>query len=83
MALRFNALYPRRAIDVTPTPAEIRDRATWVVEHFEGKMWQGTAVFSAGRRSRHRSALRRWRELGGRLSSQQASEPVQRHCRQV
>ena len=26
---------PDRPIEVTPTPAEVRDRAVWVVEHFE------------------------------------------------
>jgi RNA-directed DNA polymerase len=30
---------------VTPTEAEIRDRAVWVVEHFEGEMAQGSAFF--------------------------------------
>lgn len=42
---RFNSCFPDRKIEVTPTPAEIRDRAVWVVEHFEGEMAQGSAFF--------------------------------------
>jgi len=45
MALRFNAVYPERRITVVPTLAEIRDRAVWVVEHFEGEFAQGSAFF--------------------------------------
>lgn len=45
IALRFNKCFPWRPIKVTPTPAEIRDRAVWVVEHSER---QGTAFFLKG-----------------------------------
>jgi S1-C subfamily serine protease len=45
IAVRFNACFPNREIKVTPTATEIRDRAVWVVEHFEGDMAQGTAFF--------------------------------------
>lgn len=45
IAVRFNASFPNRKIQVTPTEAEIRDRAVWVVEHFEGEMAQGSAFF--------------------------------------
>ena len=48
MALRFNAAFPDRKIDVSPTAQEIRDRSTWVIEHFEGKWWQGSAFFLEG-----------------------------------
>ena len=45
ITLRFNKCFPMRPIKVTPTPAEIRDRAVWVVEHPEH---QGTAFFLNG-----------------------------------
>ncbi len=45
ITLRFNKCFPTRPIKVTPTPAEILDRAVWVVEHSEG---QGTAFFLKG-----------------------------------
>jgi S1-C subfamily serine protease len=45
IAVRFNASFPDRKIEVTPTAAEVRDRAVWVVEHFEGEMAQGSAFF--------------------------------------
>jgi RNA-directed DNA polymerase len=45
IAIRFNANFPDRTIEVTPTAAEIRDRAVWVIEHFEGEMAQGSAFF--------------------------------------
>jgi len=45
IALRFNNVFPDRAIAVTPTVAEIRERAVWVVEHYEGKCAQGSAFF--------------------------------------
>src|SRR3569832_122283 len=41
IAVRFNASFPNDRIQVTPTEAEIRERAVWVVEHFEGEMAQG------------------------------------------
>ena len=45
ITLRFNKCFPARPIKVTPTLAEIRDRAVWVVEHSE---IQGTAFFLKG-----------------------------------
>lgn len=42
ITLRFNKCFPARPIKVTPTPAEIRDRAVWVIDH-PGN--QGTAFF--------------------------------------
>jgi len=45
IAVRFNASFPRRKIEVTPTVEEVRDRAVWVVEHFEGEGAQGSAFF--------------------------------------
>jgi retron-type reverse transcriptase len=45
ITLRFNKCLPMRPIEVTPTPAEIRDRAVWVVEH---PQHQGTAFFLNG-----------------------------------
>lgn len=45
IAIRFNASFPNRKIEVTPTASDVRDRAVWVVEHFEGEMAQGSAFF--------------------------------------
>lgn len=45
IAVRFNASFPELKIEVTPTAAEVRDRAVWVVEHFEGEMAQGSTFF--------------------------------------
>ncbi|GMV62806.1 MAG: hypothetical protein AMXMBFR74_19740 [Parvibaculum sp.] len=45
VAVRFSNSFPERKIEVAPTAAEIRDRAVWVVEHFEGDMAQGSAFF--------------------------------------
>lgn len=45
ITLRFNKCFPTRPIKVTPTPAEIRNRAVWVVDHAEA---QGTAFFLKG-----------------------------------
>ena len=45
ITLRFNKCFPTRPIEMTPTPDEIRDRAVWVAEHFEGEMAQGSAFF--------------------------------------
>ena len=45
LAIRFNASFPDRKIAVIPTVAEVRDRAVWLVEHFEGEMAQGSAFF--------------------------------------
>lgn len=47
LAIRFNASFPERAIEVAPTVEELRDRSVWVVEHaasFE-TMSQGSAFF--------------------------------------
>jgi len=48
LAVRFNKIFPGNEIKVVPTGNEIRDRAVWVVEHFEGDMAQGTAFFLKG-----------------------------------
>src|SRR5262249_21669344 len=48
IAVRFNASFPDREIEVMPTVAEVRDRAVWVAEHFEGEMAQGSAFFLKG-----------------------------------
>lgn len=48
VAVRFNSAFPDRKIEVVPTRAEVRDRAVWVVEHFEGDFSQGTAFFLKG-----------------------------------
>lgn len=46
IAVRFNACFPERVIEVEPTTAEIRDRSVWVVEYGVGKkMFQGSAFF--------------------------------------
>lgn len=45
IAVRFNTSFTERKIEVTPTADEVRDRAVWVVEHFEGDMAQGSAFF--------------------------------------
>jgi S1-C subfamily serine protease len=45
IALRFNKSFPAHPIKVAPTPAEIRDRAVWVVEDSEAR---GTAFFLKG-----------------------------------
>ena len=45
IARRFNQSFRELKIEVTPTAAEVRDRAAWVVEHFEGDWAQGTAFF--------------------------------------
>lgn len=46
IALRFNKCFPSHPIKVTPTPAEIRDRAVWVVD--DPPKCQGTAFFLKG-----------------------------------
>ena len=48
IAIRFNKSFPDHKIEVIPTRAEVRDRAVWVVEHFEGNMAQGSAFFLNG-----------------------------------
>jgi len=45
MAERFNRCFPDRAIKIEPTKVEIRDRAVWVIEDFEGDISQGSAFF--------------------------------------
>ena len=45
VALRFNNCLPEHKLVVNPTFDEIRDRAVWIVEHFDGDMAQGTAFF--------------------------------------
>lgn len=46
ITLRFNACFPKRLINLKPTPAEIRARAVWVVDLPPKK--QGTAFFLKG-----------------------------------
>ncbi len=50
ITLRYNKCFPSRPINVTPTKAEILDRAVWVVENFDvdGSGVQGTAFFLKG-----------------------------------
>ena len=48
ITLRFNECFPKCPIQVTPTPAEILDRAVWVVEHHGEEGMQGTAFFLKG-----------------------------------
>src|SRR3990167_6262201 len=45
LAKRFNLLFPKAPIGIEPTPAEVRDRAVWVIEHSGPKGRQGTAFF--------------------------------------
>lgn len=44
-AARYNLSFPTEPIRVSPTRAQIRERAIWVIEHFEGKFAQGSAFF--------------------------------------
>ncbi|NJR77499.1 RNA-directed DNA polymerase [Sphingomonas sp. OV641] len=48
MASRFNRSFPDRALTIQPTRDEIRDRAVWLVEHWENGGDQGTAFFLRG-----------------------------------
>lgn len=45
IASRFNKAFPALAIQVQPTPGEVRDRAVWIIEHWEATGDQGTAFF--------------------------------------
>lgn len=45
MASRFNTAFPSLALKIVPTQLEIRDRAVWLIEHWEGTGSQGTAFF--------------------------------------
>ncbi len=45
IAARFKSSFPTQPIKVSPTRAQIRSRAVWVIEHFEGKFAQGSAFF--------------------------------------
>lgn len=45
LAIRFNVAYPDRLIEVLPTPQEVRDRSTWIVETDSA---MGTAFFLKG-----------------------------------
>ncbi|MFD1745025.1 reverse transcriptase domain-containing protein [Rhizobium helianthi] len=45
IAARYNASFPTQPIKVSPTKAQFRSRAVWVIEHFEGKFAQGSAFF--------------------------------------
>lgn len=44
-AARYNSSFTTQPIKVSPTRAQIRSRAVWVIEHFEGKFAQGSAFF--------------------------------------
>ncbi|MBP2460508.1 S1-C subfamily serine protease [Rhizobium sp. PvP014] len=48
IAARYNLSFPTQHIRVSPTPAQVRSRAVWVIEHFEGKFAQGSAFFLKG-----------------------------------
>ncbi len=48
MASRFNRSFPDQALTIQPTREEIRDRAVWLVEHWENGGDQGTAFFLRG-----------------------------------
>jgi hypothetical protein len=48
LAARFNVKFPQYAIKLQPTRDEVRKRAVWVIEHFEGKFAQGSAFFLRG-----------------------------------
>ncbi len=48
LAGRFNLKFPAHAIKLQPTKDEVRNRAVWVIEHWEGKFAQGTAFFLRG-----------------------------------
>ncbi len=48
IARRFNGCYPEMKIETVPTAKEVRNRAVWVIEHFEGDWAQGTAFFLKG-----------------------------------
>lgn len=48
IAIRFNANFASRKVDVAPTEKEIRDRAVWVVEHWIGKTEKGEDKFAQG-----------------------------------
>ncbi|TCU13730.1 reverse transcriptase domain-containing protein [Rhizobium sullae] len=45
LAGRYNIKFPARAIKLQPTRDEVRKRAVWVIEHFEGEFAQGSAFF--------------------------------------
>lgn len=47
IASRFNKSFPDNAITVAPSPAEVRDRAVWIVED-PTAITQGTAFFLQG-----------------------------------
>ena len=45
IANRFNKSFSEQPIALAATGSEVRDRAVWVVEHYEGEMSQGSAFF--------------------------------------
>ncbi|KQN14092.1 hypothetical protein [Sphingomonas sp. Leaf30] len=47
MASRFNRSFPTLALEIQPTRSEVRERAVWLIEHWEGTGDQGTAFFMA------------------------------------
>jgi S1-C subfamily serine protease len=48
VASRFNAAFPPLALDILPSPQEIRERSVWLIEHWETGGDQGTAFFMKG-----------------------------------
>ncbi|WHO74875.1 reverse transcriptase domain-containing protein [Rhizobium sp. BT03] len=45
LASRFNNSFPSNKIKLSATPEEVRERAVWVLEHWEGECAQGSAFF--------------------------------------
>lgn len=48
MASRFNRSFPALALGIQPSRSEVRERAVWLIEHWEGTGDQGTAFFMKG-----------------------------------
>nr|WP_301272501.1 trypsin-like peptidase domain-containing protein [Acetobacter cerevisiae] len=48
IASRFNKAFPSLKLEIQPTPQEIRERAVWLIEHWERTGDQGTAFFLEG-----------------------------------
>jgi RNA-directed DNA polymerase len=48
IASRFNKAFPALQLEILPTAHEIRERAVWLIEHWEETGSQGTAFFMNG-----------------------------------
>jgi RNA-directed DNA polymerase len=48
VTIRFNQAFPDNPLELSPTAAQMMERAVWVVEHFSGTGMQGTCFFLAG-----------------------------------